>query len=29
MGHSIHVIDGGHTIPDETGGEVANVHQVR
>ena len=29
MGHSIHVIDGEHTIPDETGGEFANVHQVR
>ena len=25
----IHVIDGEHTIADETGGDFANVHQVR
>ena len=25
----IHVIDGEHTVSDETGGEFANVHQVR
>ena len=25
----IHVIDGEHTILDETGGEFANVHQIR
>ena len=29
MGHSLHVIDGEHTIPDETGGEFANIYQVR
>jgi hypothetical protein len=25
----IHVTDGEHTIPDETGGEFASIHQVR
>ena len=25
----IHVIDGEHTVSDETGGDFANVHQVR
>jgi hypothetical protein len=29
MSHSIDVIDGEHTIPDETGGEFAHAHQVR
>jgi hypothetical protein len=29
MGHSLHVIDGEHTNPDETGGEFGNVKQVR
>jgi hypothetical protein len=25
----IHVTDGEHTIPDETGGEFASIHQVQ
>jgi hypothetical protein len=29
MGHSLHVIDAEHTIPEETGGEFATVHPVR